>query len=204
MNIIVALLVGFFLLTAASECYSTDHFEKIRNSLSHAGCVYLKFLSIIESDIFDRRDTVAGEVIIAADGRYLVNLGGDQYLYDLEYLFSYSEENNQVTIEHIKPQDAIGDEVLFITRLDKLYKTYTITPGQCYRLVKRTHQEASVPDSMIITLRIDTLLIEQIEYYDVNEELNRIRFLEQKIDTTCDDSAFVPAYPDSVESIRLD
>jgi len=204
MKLHFALLFGLLWLAAVGRGEDADRFDKIKERLSRAGCARFQFLSVIESDVFDRSDTMTGDACISADGRYLVNLGMDQYLYDLRCLFSYSGDNNQVTIEHVSPEDTFGDEISFLTRLDELYETYPSMTNLCYRLVKRKPQRQNIPDSMILCIRADTLKLDRIEYYDLNEELNRILFLRQEISAACDDSLFIPIYPDSVEYIRLD
>ena len=88
-------------------------------------------------------------------------------------------------------------------RLDEIYIVDPLTPGEKYRLVKRKFGYDNVPDSLIVAVRPDTTLLNWIEYYDVNGELNRIVLLEQTTSETCPDSLFVPAYPDSVERVRL-
>jgi len=183
--------------------YAADSFDTIKQRFADAGCVNLSFLSIVESDIFESIDTVHASATISADNRYVINLGNDQYLYDRVHLYSYSQENNQVTIERAKENGAPGQEISFIMHLDELYIVDPLTPGEKYRLVKRKSGYDNVPDSLIVAVRPDTTLLNWIEYYDVNGELNRIVLLEHTTSETCPDSLFVPAYPDSVERVRL-
>jgi len=142
------------------------------------------------------------EATIAEDGRYLINLGRDQYLYDLEFLYSFSSENNQVTIDKANGMEA-HEELSFIKRLDESYRSFVLEPDSRYRLLKSSAQESNIPDSLLLFLRSDSLLLDRIEYYDINEELNRIIFQEQIVQDSCPDLLFVPNYPDSVEVIRL-
>ena len=45
--------------------------------------------------------------------------------------------------------------------------------------------------------------VERLEYFDINDELNRVVFTSEQFDSVCKDSIFIPAFPDSAERIRL-
>jgi outer membrane lipoprotein-sorting protein len=181
-----------------------DRLDELKEKLSRAGCIEMKFLSIVESNVFDVVDTVSGAAMLAADGRYRIDLGTDQYVYDGDSLYSYSATNSQVTVEHRAPGEAYVQEVSFLARLDELYKSHILKPGMTYRLVRRSEKAAGVPDSLVLELAPDSLRVASIEYYDINEELNRLIVLNQDLkDEPCPDSAFEPSYPDSVEIIEL-
>jgi hypothetical protein len=198
-----SLLAGVLLLLGMTAICSADSFDTIKKRLAEAGCVGLSFLSIVESDIFESCDTVKASATISEDGRYVVDLGNDHYLYDRTHLYSYSRDNNQVTIERARDNGTAGQEISFITRLDELYAVNPLTPNQTYRLVKRKSGNDNIPDSLVVGVRPDTTLLDWIEYCDVNGELNRIVFLDQTSSEICSDSLFVPSYPDSVERVRL-
>lgn len=179
-----------------------DSFDKLKDKLAGAKCVRLDFLSIIESDIFERIDTTRGTAYIADDGRYLVVLGDDEYLYNLELLYSYSKVNNQVTIEKIDSRT--GEDVVFVMRLDSLYNTAVVRKDLEYRLVKKDSVfESNIPDSLDLFMEPDKLVLVEIKYFDVNDELNRIVFLRQDFGSVCDENRFTPQFPDSVEKIEL-
>ncbi|HUV30465.1 MAG TPA: outer membrane lipoprotein carrier protein LolA [Acidobacteriota bacterium] len=200
----LSLLAGLLFVLWISPVRPADRFDAIKARLAEAGCVTLEFLSILESEIFDETDTIAGEAVVSADGRYVVDLGGDRYLYDLTSLYSYSAENNQVTIESVRGGGASGREISFITRLDQYYETRVISSGRAYRLIRLSPDMQNIPDSLVLTIRPDSSVLDEIQYFDVNEELNRIVFLRLETGTSCPDSLFKPAYPDSVEKVRLD
>ena len=187
----------------AAPLYPIDRLEQVKKDLAAAGCVTIDFLSILESDIFDRTDTVAGQAVLASDGRYSVQLGTDWYLSDLTYAYAYSPENNQVTIEEISDNPDHAREISFVTRLDEFYESSILKPGMQYRLVRKGENVRSIPDSLVLYLLEDTLRIRQLEYLDINDELNRIVFQSQRIDSVCPDSVFVPAFPDTAEQIRM-
>jgi hypothetical protein len=179
-----------------------DRLDILKLQFARADCVSFQFLSIVESGVFERSDTAEAEATIAEDGRYLINLGRDQYLYDLEFLYSFSSDNNQLTIDRVNGMEA-HEELSFVKRLDEFYRSFVLKPDSQYRLLKSSAQESNIPDSLLLFLRSDSLVLDRIEYYDINEELNRIIFLEQIVHDTCQDLLFAPDYPDSVEVIRL-
>ncbi len=180
-----------------------DRFEIVKKQLTEAACTRIEFLSIIESDIFDLVDTAEGSAYLARDGRFRVAVGMDLYLYDLQRLYSYSSENNQVVIEDVTGGADVGKEVSFIVHFDELYETRVIEAGRSYQLVKKSDRATDTPDSLTVYLAPDTLVLERLEYLDVNEEPNVIIILHQGTDTRCEDSQFQPRFPDSVETVRL-
>ena len=197
-------LLLYLLLTAVllPGIVAGDSFDKLKEKLAGGECVRFDFLSIIESDIFERVDSTPGTAYIADDGRYLVLLGEDEYLYDLELLYSYSKINNQVTIEQIDSRS--GEEVVFVTRLDSFYSSTAVKKDFEYRLVKKDSVfESNIPDSMLLYMDPEKLALLEIKYFDINDELNRIVFLEQEIVKTCNENRFIPQFPDSVEQIKL-
>lgn len=186
-----------------SASAAVDRFDTIKEQLAQAACTRFEFVSIIESEIFDATDSATGTAYIARDGRFNVTLGEDRYLFDLRFLYSYSTENNQVVIEKVSDQAQVSREISFITRLDELYETHTIRPGKSYRLLKRPGEKSDIPDSVTIFIAPDSLQLERLEYLDINEERNVIVILKQQTSKDCDKMQFEPAFPDSVERIRL-
>ena len=195
-----AVLIGT--LSLAALC-AADCFDRIKEELADASCVRIAFVSIVESEIFDVVDSTFGTAYIARDGRYHVRLGSDSYLYDGHFLHSYSEENNQVVVEQVDTIIAVGSTVSFITRLDEFYKTQRLKADREYRLRKKSDSGGDLPDSMIVAIDPEKLRIVRLEYLDINEEPNTIILLEQSIDSICVQGEFEPAFPDSVEVLKL-
>ncbi|MCK4460705.1 MAG: outer membrane lipoprotein carrier protein LolA [candidate division Zixibacteria bacterium] len=180
-----------------------DDFDRIKNRLAEAGCVRLEFVSIIESEIFDLVDSMRGTACLASDGRYYVTLGPDNYLYDGRLLYSFSHENNQVLIEEVGDTTDYGREITFVTRLDEFYETIFLPTRNRYRLFLRSGITGDLPDSMTVVIDGDPLAIRRIEFYDINDEFNRIELLSRQLDSVCADDDFIPAFPDSAETVKL-
>jgi hypothetical protein len=200
---ILATLTLVVLPTAGVILSAADSFEKIKASMAEAACNRFEFLSIIESDVFDSVDTTAGNAYIARDGRYSIEIGTDRYLYDLEFLYSYSQTHAQATIEKADPHVALSEEVSYITRLDEFYRTFVVRRNSEYRLVKIDSTIRTMPDSMQLVLNRDGTGLTRIEYFDSNEDLNRIVFLSHEVLRECDEAVFEAVFPDSVETIKL-
>lgn len=192
----IIIIFGLFQLAQAA-----DRFDEIKKELSKEGCWQFEFISIIESDIFDTVDSADGEAYIASDNRYRVSVGSDSFWSDGKLFYSYSVEADQLIIE--KDGGGVENEISFIIKLDEFYRTYSIEKNKKYRLIRRDKIEGDMPDSLIIQIDSKDLLIESIEYFDINEELNRIIFHQQLYNTECIDSGFVPNLPDSVERVKL-
>jgi len=180
-----------------------DRFDTIKQEIAQSACTRFEFVSIIESEIFEATDSAIGTAYIARDGRFNVTVGTDQYLFDQNLLYSYSVDNNQVVIEKVSDTEGISREISFITRLDEFYKTHTVQSGRSYRLIKRPSRERNIPDSVTVFIASELSRLERLEYYDINEELNVIVILNQQTSTECDERQFEPAFPDSVERIKL-
>ncbi|MDH4156941.1 MAG: hypothetical protein OEW00_06680, partial [candidate division Zixibacteria bacterium] len=148
-------------------------------------------------------DSTSGVALIAADGRYRVDINDDRYLYDARHLYSYSRENNQVVIEEPDSDFVFGNQISFITRLDEFYHSRIIEPDSDYWLVRKEAVRGNMPDSMTIRIEPEALKIRFIEYYDVNDELTRILIKKQETGLDCSPKNFEPAFPDSVERVRL-
>ncbi len=198
---LLILMIGGVL--GISTVVGADRFDAIKELLTQAKCTRFEFLSIIESEVFDKTDSVMGAAYIAGDGRYHVVVGGDRYLFDGNNLYSYSAENNQVVIEKVAQKEQTSREISFITHLDEFYEVYPIKPDSSYRLVKKTGVKGDMPDSATVFIAPRVLQIKRLEYYDVNEERTVILFLKQETDTVCNEEQFKPAFPDSVEKVRL-
>ena len=180
-----------------------DKFDIIKNTLASGACTRLEFWSVIESEIFDQVDSTRCQAYVAADGRYRLELGPDTYVATGDKLYSYSPANNQVTVETMAPEQGVSSEISVMTRLDVYYKTVIIDPDSRYLLTLRPADAGSLPDSLDVFLDSRARRIEQITYYDINEELNRLVFIEMVPLDTCDTTRFVPDFPDSVETVEL-
>jgi len=194
-------LFALYLLTGPTG--AADRYQRLKRSLSKADCLTLEFLSILESDIFNTTDTARGRAAIARDGRFHVWLDGDEYLYDNDLLYSYSARNAQVSIERPASREEFVRGVTFITHLDEYYKSDILRPGEAYHLTKKENVYGNLPDSLDVFLLPDTLALDRIDYYDINDELNRLVIVRQRTTTHCLDSVFLPVFPDSAERVRL-
>ena len=190
-------------LALSTDAEAGDDFDRIKSRLAEAACVRLEFVSIIESEIFDLVDSTSGTACLASDGRYHVTLGPDSYLYDGRLLYSFSYENNQVLIETVGDTTDHGREITFVTRLDEFYETFSLPTRNRYWLLLRPGITGDLPDSMTVLISGEPPVIRRLEFYDINDEFNRIELLNQQLDTICADDDFTPAFPDSAETVKL-
>lgn len=196
----VTIVLLFFAGLAVAD---SDRFDMLKSRLDSAQCVHLRFLSVLESDIFESADTAQGELFVEPHGRYSLQLGDDRYIFDGNYFWSYSAYNHQATRERIASGDDRVVSVSFLTDLGNYYQATPVVPGRKYQLRRKSTQESEMPDSLVLSMRQDSLLLDKIEYRDVNGELTRILFLDQVTDRPCGDSLFQPSFPDSTEIIEL-
>ncbi len=205
-NIISTSLLILFLLSSlvADESQNIDHFTELKQQLKDAGCVSIELISVFESSVFDTIDSTDGLAIISRDGRYSIRLGTDLYLYDLQKSYSYSEGTNQVIIEDVADPEMLGKEISFVKNIDELYTTKTLKKNKIYKLIRidRDDKFSDTPDSMLIYISNNNRF-DSLSFYDINEDLNFIYFINQEISDTCEDSYFIPDFPDSVEKVRF-
>ncbi len=200
-TIVVAALI--LSLCAGGVSLAEDRLDQVKRSMSEAQCYEVKFLSIVESDVFNTVDTTKGEAYIALDGRYSVKIGDDRYVYDREFLYSYSKEQNQVTIEPFDYRNAPVEEVTFIVRLDDYFETHVVKKDREYRLLRTDTAATSLPDSLVLFLENKKAKIERLEFFDLNEDFNRIVFRSQKAKSKCSNKKLFLDYPDDASVIRL-
>lgn len=208
-------IVTFFLLLIAllgsGATRADDRFERIKTNLYDAACTEVGFLSILKSDIFDTEDTLEGTAWLAGDGRYYIAVGDDVYLFDGRCRYTYSRSNNQVVIERLDSSVTSSEEVTFLIRLDDYYTTQVLNPDTSYRLSRKPGDGPDIPDSMTVYLGEagpagsgeERPEIDRLEFYDINEDLNIIKLLHVRTVAECDRGHFMPAFPDSVERIKL-
>ncbi len=178
-----------------------DSLEKIKEKLKNANCMHYQFISIVESDVFDSVDSAYGEALFSKKGQYNITISDEVYVYDLKNYYTYVASNNQLIIE--KGDGNANDDILFITKLDEFYKSFILQPDLLYRLVKKENVNGDFPDSLIVKTDKKSQKITEISFYDINDELNRIVFTSLIYQSLCNDSLFIPNFPDSVERVKL-
>jgi len=189
-------------LLAGSSLAQKDPFEQIKAAMAGAACCHFEFISIIESEVFESVDSTNGSALLAADGRYFIKVGGDEYLRTADRLYSYSSDENQVTVEIVDPAGVTEETVSFITRIDKYYRTISRKPGREYFLI-RLDSAGSLPDSVTVIVSGKKPQLESLEYRSDNADFNHIVFLSRDYQAMCDERLLTPHFPDTVEVIEL-
>jgi len=196
----VAVLI---LAIAMASLAGKDPFEIIKKDFREAACSQIEFISVLESKVFDEVDSTEGQIYLADNGRYWLDIGPDQYLMTHNELYSYSGENNQVTIEAVDTSSQSPSEISLLRRLDELYETHIITPGREYRLTRKSKNSENLPDTMLVFLDSIGKKLERLEYYDFNGDRNRILIQVYRHQKDCDEKRFEPNFPESAERIKL-
>ncbi len=193
----------FTMMVAWSTAEANDRFDLLIERLNSAKCLSMRFVSVIKSDIFDDIDSTSGELYVASDGRFFLDAGSDQFLFDGSNIYTYSESANQVIIETPVDSESTSREFSFLLMLDRLYSIEPITPNREYQLRIKTHTSETYPDSMVVHIDDSDQILKRLEYYDINDELNTIIVNWMKLSTACRSSQFIPSFPDSVERVKL-
>jgi outer membrane lipoprotein-sorting protein len=198
-----AIFLLSLLALTAPQLAEDDPLRRIMTQMQEAACCRFEFISILESEIFESVDSAEGLAYIAEDGRYRVSIGPDEYIQTVDKLYSYSRENNQVTVEEVGVRTGQSDEIPFITRLDEFYDISVSLPGDEYLLHLMSDGESQLPEQMRLEIDSSTMSLRLLEFRDVNDDLNRIAFTAHRVYESCDSSLLQPDFPDSVEVIRL-
>ena len=199
----IAILI---LLSSALGLLATggpDPFERIKSELAEADCCHVRFLSIVHSDVFESVDTTSGQAYVARDGRYAINLGQDTYVQTDDKLYSYSEPNNQVTVELVDAGSGSAEEVSFLNRLDHYFHTNPVEPGKEYNLIRIDTASSGLPDSMKVFLSEGGRSIARMEYFDINHDRNTLSIISLEALPRCDSLSLRPSFPDTVQIITL-
>jgi len=206
MNKRISILALLLVVAPGASVWSAgDRFAALKSQMADAACCRFEFLSIVESDVFDAVDTTQGSAVIARDGRYQIQVGPDSYLNDGHFLYSYSQPNNQVTVERVDPDVAPTEEISFITRLDDFFSTRAVRKDSLYRLTLIDSSYTNLPDSMDVSVTVvsGALRLRSLEYRDINDDKNTVVFTGQFFHLSCDEHAFDRSFADSVEIIKL-
>ncbi len=194
--------MGLFCLIG-STAYSADQFTMIKNRISSALVVRFGVLITIESNIFDEIDSLAGQIVLAKDGRYRAELGSDIYLNDGKINWEYSAENNQATKRELLDGEIADNRLAFFKDLDSFYKSTIVKKDLIYKLIKLDNSDEALPDSMTVHLKNKIPQISKIEYFDLNEDLNSVYITEEFYEDKIEENLFNLNLPDSVEVISL-
>jgi len=201
------ILRSLFLLSLpihfALSANSADKFDSIKSKIELSALVHVEVIIAIESEIFNAIDSTIGDIYIAGDGRYSARLGDDLYLNDGLYQWEYIAENNQVARQLIKDNDQSEGLLAFYKNLDNYYQTRTISSDYQYQLYRLNESDDALPDSMTVFLASEDSRISRIEYFDLNDDLNKIYFMAESFSDKIPDHLFDIDFPDSAEIINL-
>ena len=203
MNILSTTLTFCIFVSAINSAAGEDKFDSLKVRMKETECSNFQFTSIIESEVFLTVDSIDGSAWIAKDGRYAVKIGGDHYLFDGDYLHSYSSDNEQVVIETIDSGTTTGNEVLFIVRLDELYVSSTQIPNREYILRKKPDQHGNSPDSLRLFLSDISGDLTRISYFDENEDRHLILIEKMELKDECLPSLFEADWPPGTDIVKL-
>ncbi|MFH2037384.1 MAG: hypothetical protein ABIJ45_13355 [Candidatus Zixiibacteriota bacterium] len=178
-----------------------DDFDDIKKNYTQSAAIQLKANIILISEVFGDADTTKSQILIADDGRYRAEMNDDIYLFDGICVYEYSFENAQATVKCLKEGEAFDNQMFFIKNLDNYYTTNIIIPNQEYSLIKKDTSFTAFPDSLEVYIKDSH--ISRIEYFDINDDLNRVILNSDSILNLVNDSLFLIDFPDSVEIIKM-
>ena len=199
----IVLLVAV-LMWPGSAASEQDPFDGLATQLSRAACIHIRFLHIVESQIFNDVDSLPGSAVIDQNGRYRIELPNDEFVCDGTFIHSYSRPNNQVVIEKAGPAGSSArHDLLFLAHLKDYYDITPVDTGSTYRLTMTDSRQTTLPDSMVAFVTGNPARLDYFDYFDINEDRNRLIIESLSTERPCHDSLFAPTWPDSVDRVKL-
>ncbi len=211
-NTSIALAVLISALTLVGTVLANDKnsndkspslFESLAEQYNSNPQTVIEFKHIVVSDFFGTADTIDGTITFAADGRYRTKLGEDEFLFDGQCLWEYSAIYAQASRNCLKPGQRLDDSFLFFRHFHDYYTVRTTLPDSIYQLSILKEYQGKAPDSLTVTLSPQKKRIVAMEYFDINDEINRILIGSESKSQTVDSLLYQPTFPDSTEIIEI-
>ncbi len=189
------------LIPAAVIPAGDDCFEKLKSQYSSCKMMSIEAELEIYSRVFEDSEKYKVKVLTAENGYYNISVDKDMYLFDGTKIWEYSFDNNQATYRVVSSEEQPTDQISFIKNLGTFYYTADADPCRSYRLVLIDSSETSLPDELKILLKKGGLA--EIEYYDLNGDLNTFHVQSVKLYDEFKQALFEPDFPDSTDIISL-
>jgi outer membrane lipoprotein-sorting protein len=189
------------ILFGAASLAKEDALASITRSFRTSPCVTIAFQEVVHSQVFNEVQTVNGLLVFDTVGRYKIELGDDLYLRTDSTFYSYSKSTNQVIIEKVGESTSTAS-VIWIRHLDDYFESAILVPDKRYKLTAKPEMSADVPESLTVFIS-GGKRIDRIEFIDANGDLTVLKVQKQVSSDDCKKDVFEPAFPDSVERVRL-
>ena len=204
MAILVAACVGIL----HSEDSAQDVLERMKKKYDSVYDAQFRFSQKVKLEMARIEQLVTGTLLLKKENKYRVELEEQTIVTNGETVWSYSQPNNQVLIDHFKMNDrtfsperilagAPEDFAATVVGRETLGKSSTII----LKLVPRDDQAFII--SMKIWVDDETWMIRRVELVDANGKETQYTVSDVKINVGLQDSHFTYQIPEGVEVVDL-
>ncbi|KPL04042.1 MAG: hypothetical protein AMJ73_04710 [candidate division Zixibacteria bacterium SM1_73] len=168
----------------------------------------MDFTKTLKSEIFETERKTKGKMYLKNPDKFRIETKEEIIVTDGEFLWNYSEENEQVLKSRLDRSKNIFKPNQYLSNFRKEYNAKStgeekIDKTECYKLVLTPKKEDSFITKMTIWIDQKNLLAKKLEYQDSND--NEITLIFDKIKTNqgIKDSKFVFKTPKGIEELDL-
>jgi chaperone LolA len=199
----LVLLAAPAVTTMRADDDAAELLARLRSLYDKADDISLTFEQKTTFAVSSSEQTSAGKVLIKGK-RYRVESGGRTIISDGQSVWSYSEEANQVVIDHLRDDAGSPSPGRLLTGLSDDYDAFILEDQgdeKVLKLVPRKRR-ASVK-SMKLRIDDDDLMIRSVEIVDRAGNTTLYRLTNIAIDGGIGDGQFEPRFPDKAEVFDL-
>lgn len=201
-------LMIFLLCSVAFAITSEKLALKVEEKYRSFRDLSMDFTKTLKSEIFETEKKTKGKMYLKNPDKFRIETKEEIIVTDGEFLWNYSEENEQVLKSRLDRSKNIFKPNQYLSNFRKEYNAKLageekIDKTECYKLVLTPKEEDSFITKMTIWIDKKTLLAKKLEYQDSND--NHITLIFDKIKTNqgIKDSKFVFKAPKGVEELDL-
>ncbi len=204
-------LLLFMIFVFCSPAFAINSEElalKVEEKYRSIKDLSMDFVKTLKSDIFETQKKTEGKMYLKNPDKFRIETEDEILVTDGEFLWSYSEENEQVIKSRLDRSKNIFRPNQYLSNFREEYKPKLtgeekIDKAKCYKLTLTPKKEGLFITKMTIWIDKKSLLAKRLEYRDLNDNQITLGFDRIKINKGIKDSKFVFKTPDGVEELDL-
>lgn len=192
----------------SSGCNAEETLTRLEESYRRQGPMMFAFRQRTVSAVFGDERAQEGKAWLDPAGQFRVEVSGETFLFRADTLWHYVPAYRQVTVRVLDsnsraglPPDFVWDLRQNFLPVDCRLDTLEGRSYFCVRAVARTSSAAI--QRLKVWIDPQSLMVEQAEYTDYNDDRVNLRFLQMKKDHGAPNRRYILELPDSVEVVTL-
>jgi chaperone LolA len=167
------------------------------------------FTRITRSEIFETESKISGKMFLKNPDKFKIQTKEETIACDGKFVWAYSVENQQVVKNLLRRSESMFKPNQYLSNFRNEYVPHLegeekIDQTQCFKLVLSPKKEEDVfIKKMTIWVDKKSLLAQELEYKDSNDNLITLIFSNIKTNRKIKDSEFVFQTPPGVEELDL-